>query len=254
MAKSKIVSKTAQKQDKATFSAVRFFIGGCAAESFLMLLRNYYVAGTAKQVVAWDGYMYPLAIVGFVIAALGVAGLFTVGKTCATKKEASLWILGGGLFVGLSSLLVKILYTTALTPLSYIVPLIMVLGILWSLYSGDCAVSVTVLGMSLLAVWVARQTLYHVSLGMIAHVALVVYMLCLVAVALKTRQLACGKKSCPCGVVTATTDPRGIYGACICSLLACATALVSISIAYYAMWVLVAVIFLFAVFYTVKQL
>ena len=49
-------------------------------------------------------------------------------------------------------------------------------------------------------------------------------------------------------------DILPIYVACGLSAAAMASALVSITVAYYAMWILAMVVFALAVYYTVKQL
>lgn len=254
MAKSNIVSKTKQKTDQANYRAMRFFFGGCVAEGFLMMIRNYYVVGTANQVVTWDGYMYPMAMVGAIVALLGLGGLFTKGKTSAFWKELSLWVLGLGGYVAVISFLVRTLYTSLLTPMLAIVPVVMLLGILWCLYTSECALAVSTLGVSLLAIWIARKVLYHLTLGTLAHVVLGLYLLVVLAVAYGTYQLASGKKKCSCGIVSTKSDPRGIYIACAVSALGVAINLVSTVVGYYAMLVMIALIFVLGVYYTVKQL
>lgn len=252
MAKSKVISKTAQKNDCASYMAIRFFLGGCGAEAFLLMIRNYYVTGTANQVVAWDGYMYPMAFAGLVVALLGLGGLLTKGKTSEIWKEASLWVLGAGAYVAVICGLVRTLYTALLTPMVMVVPVVMLLGILWSLYAGEGAVAISTLGVSLLALWMARKVLYHLTLGTLAHVGLVVYLVVLALVAYGTYQRASGKKKC--AIITAHSDVRAIYVACGTSAVAVAINLFNTVIGYYAMLALLAIVFVIAVHYTVKEL
>ncbi|WP_409969982.1 hypothetical protein RFF05_08835 [Bengtsoniella intestinalis] len=254
MAKSNVISKTKQKVDQANYRAMRFFGGGCLAEAFLLVIRNYYVTGTANQVVAWDGYMYPMAIVGALVAILGLAGLLTKGKTNSVHKEVSLWVLCGGAYVAVIGALVRTLYTSLLTPMLVTVPVAMLLGILWCLYSSECAIAISTVGVSLVVIWIGRKILYHLTLGTLAHVGLGVYVVLLAVVAYGTYQLASGKKKCSCGLVKAKSDVRGIYIACASSALAVVINLISTVVGYYAIWLLIAVAFVLGVYYTVREL
>ena len=55
-------------------------------------------------------------------------------------------------------------------------------------------------------------------------------------------------------VLPATADALPLYIACGLSFLAVVLALFSSTVAYYAMWALALVVFVLAVYYTVKQL
>ena len=121
----------------------------------------------------------------------------------------------------------------------------MVLGIIWSLYDRECALSLTLLGVSLFAVWVCRghiNSIYtgtYVKIGMVALIAAVI----VVAVLVKQGKLLSGKTGSP-----------AVYAACGLSAAALALSLLGPVIAYYIMWVLAIVVFGLAVYYTIKQL
>ena len=45
------------KQDDALTPAMKFFLAGCVAELYLLIVRRYYISGSIKQVIAWDSYL-----------------------------------------------------------------------------------------------------------------------------------------------------------------------------------------------------
>ncbi len=124
----------------------------------------------------------------------------------------------------------------------------MVLSILWGLYDRECALSLTVLGVSLVALWICRKQLSSMYLGTYVKVFALLYILALAAVALLV------KKDKLQALLPAGADPLPVYAACGLSAVAMVGALFSASVAYYAMWALAIVAFGLAVYYTVKQL
>ena len=124
----------------------------------------------------------------------------------------------------------------------------MVLGVLWSLYDRECALSLTILGASLIALWICRKQMYSVFLGTYVKIFAVVYILVLIAAALLTKLEKLGK------LLPAKASHLPVYAACGLSAAAMLTALFSTTLAYYAMWALAIVVFGLAVYYTVKQL
>ena len=71
-----------RKKDNAPMNrAMTFFIAGCLAEIYLLVVRRYYINGTLEQVVAWDNYIQVLALVGLGILAVGI------GYDKKTKKH-----------------------------------------------------------------------------------------------------------------------------------------------------------------------
>ena len=131
----------------------------------------------------------------------------------------------------------------------------MLLGILWNLYDRECAWSLTILGTSLIALWVCRRVLNSIYLGTYVRILAVVYIvLLLVAAFLANKADKNGGRLGKLQVLTAGADPLPVYLACGLSVAALAVALFSSTIAYYAMWALAIVVFALAVYYTVKQL
>ena len=115
--------------------------------------------------------------------------------------------------------------------------------------------ALTILGVSLIALWVCRQELSSIYLGSFVRVIAVIYIVVLAVIAFLTHRIdlhdgKLGKLQ----VLPAEADPLPVYVACGLSAVAMVCALISVSAAYYAMWTLAIVVFALAVYYTVKQL
>lgn len=235
------------KKDESMNSAMKFFLTACVAELYLLIVRRCYINGTAEQQIVWyDSYLKIFIGVGAVVLVLGLILTF-LGRQ-KEKKQDLFWYLSGlGAFIALSSALVLWNMST-LSLLNVIVPAVMVLGILWSLYDRECALSLTVLGLSLIALWICRRQIASMYVGTYVKVLAVVYIIALIALALLLKQ---GKLT---KLLPAKADPLPVYVACVLSVVAMLSVLLSTTIAYYAMWCLAIVVFGLAVYYTVKQL
>lgn len=233
-------AKPVKKNDPMT-GAMKFFVGGCVAELYLLIVRRFYVNGTAVQAIAWDSYLPVFAWIGVAVLALG-AVLFMMWKA-SKKKAIGLAVAAAGAFLAVSSFLIHWNMST-LTLMTVLVPVVMLLGILWVLYDRECALALTLLAGALVAVWVCRRA----GTMMLVKGAAIVYVLILLAVFVLVKQKKLTK------LLPAHVDPAPVYAACVISVVAVAAALISTAIAYYALWALAAVIFALAVYYTVKQL
>jgi hypothetical protein len=235
----------AAKRDEPMNGAMKFFLSGCVAELYLLIIRRFYIYGTATQVIAWYSYLVVLGWIGVAILALGA--LLTYLWKADKKRDIGLGVGGAGAFLALASFLPHY-NMSVLTLLLVVVPVAMLLGILWNLYDRECAVSLTILGVSLIALWVCKRVGTSIYLGSYVKVVVVVYIVVLAVVAWMTKQGKLQK------VLPASADPLPVYVACGLSLVALLAALISTTTAYYAMWLLAIVVFGLAVYYTVKQL
>lgn len=235
------------KRDEPMTSAMKFFLVGCVAELYLMIIRRCYVNGTAEQQIAWfDGHLKTLIYVGIALFAVGAVLSYMWRQNKKTRIYG--WMTAGfGIFMAAASALVQ-WNMSSLTFLSTLVPVVMVLGIVWSLYDRECALSLTALGISLFAAWICRRQLNSIYLGTFVKVAVVALIVVLIVVAILAKQ---GKLT---KLLSAKADLKPVYTACALSVVALAASLVSSVIAYYAMWALAIVVFGLAVYYTVKQL
>ena len=241
-------SKSKQvKRDEPMTGAMKFFLAGCVAELYLLIIRRFYMQSPDVVKILWyDRYLWVLLGVGAAILVAGVvSGLLLRGDK---KKRTIAWcVAAAGAFLGGAAGLIRWNVST-LTLLTVVVPVVMVLGVLWNLYDRECALSLTILGASLIALWICRKQMYSVYLGTYVKIFAVVYILVLLAVALLTKQGKLKK------LLPAKADPLPVYVACGLSAVAMLGALVNATVAYYAMWALAIVVFGLAVYYTVKQL
>ena len=243
----------AVKRDDPMNGAMKFFLAGCVAELYLLVIRRFYIYGTLAQVVAWDSYLKYFAVAGLAVAVLG-AVLAVVWKAAPRKREIGWYTLGLGAFVAIVSFVVRI-NLSVLTLLYVAVPVVILTGILWVLYDRECALTLTVLGASLLAVWACRREVSNLYLGTYVKIAAVVYILLLAGVAAAVYKAShSGGKLGKYQLLPSSADVTHTYLACGVSIAAMVTVLVSALFSYYAMWLLAAVLFALAVYYTVKQL
>ena len=239
---------------EAMTGAMKFFLAGMVAELYLMIIRRFYLNGTAVQMIAWFDYLFYLSIVGAVVFIAGAA-LFTMWRKNRKKSEIGLWITIAGAFLAAASFLIWKLNAPAVTFLSVAVAAAMLLGILWTLYDRECAYALAVLGISLVALWAGRKVVSSASIGTVAKIAIVLLVLLLAGFAYLIRQAKqnngmIGKRR----LLPANANAKPIYSACAISAVALLTTLVNATLSYYAIWVLALVVFALAVYYTVKQL
>ena len=235
--------------------AAGILIFGCLAEMYLLLLRRFYINGTLEQVVAWDGYLTVILYAALAVLAVGLVLGLVFRKDKGWKGKAGWVILGAGAFLAVSSWLVQRFVYTALTPLCIIVPVVMVLGILWRLYDQECAYALTILGATVLVLWICRKGLGTVLWNGKALAVAVVYLAVMAAAAfLFWKADKAGGMLGKLRLLPAGADAMPVYAACGVSLAAVALSLISSTVAYYAIWVVGMVIFALAVYYTVRQL
>lgn len=235
------------KRDEPMTGAMKFFLAGCVAELYLLIVRRFYANGNALQQIAWyDHYLFYLMGVGAVLLVIGAvcAALWRADKK---KLVPSLSLAAAGAFLALSTLLIRWNVTT-LTFMTVVVPVVMLLGILWNLYDRECALALTILGITLIVLWVCRRAGASQYFGIYVKIISVIYLLLAAAIALLVKQGKLRK------LLPVNADPLPVYIACGLSVAAIAVALVNATAAYYAMWALAIVVFALAVYYTVKQL
>lgn len=242
------------KRDEPMTSAMKFFLCGCVAELYLLVVRRFYINGTLEQVVSWDNYLIYLLYAGIGVAVVG-AVLSAVWHKIPKRRTIGWGVLAAGVFLIVANYLIRTYMAAAVTLLCVVVPVVMLLGILWNLYDRECAWSLTILGASLIVLWVCRRELNSMYLGTTVKVISVIYIILLAAMAVMAHQA--DKNDGRLGklrILPSDADPLPIYVACGLSVIAMLAALVSTTVAYYAIWGLAIVAFALAVYYTVKQL
>lgn len=235
------------KRENTPYGASFFFFAACVAELFLILVRRYYIRGSIEQMLTWHGYLPVIAGIGLAVLALG-AVLSVLWKTDEKKRLIGWCLAGMGVFFAGGSMLIYTFFESAVTLLSILVPVAMVLCVLWAFYDRECSVSLTLLCATLIILWVCRRVYNHMTLGLPIKAASVVYILLLGGIAWLAKEGKL-KKFFP-----ADADMMPLYVACGVSTAGVAVALFSATAAYYAMWCAGVVVFALAVYYTVKQL
>lgn len=229
-------------------SAMKFFLAGCVAELYLLLIRRFYInADSEIQRIAWyDSYLWILTGVGAVILAAGL--LCACLWRADSKKRLIGWALtGAGIYAAAVPALVR-WNMSSMTLLMVLVPALILLGILWTLYDRECALALTILGVSLIVVWVCRRAFSSSVVGLYVKIAAVAYLALLAALAIQVKRKKLGK------LFPTDADPLPVYMACGLSLAAILISMISATVAYYAMWTMAIIVFGLAVYYTVKQL
>lgn len=235
------------KRDNSLLNAMTFFLAGCIAEFYLLLVRRNYINGEVQTALAWDGYLKGFAAAGAVALVLGVA-LGYLWKKDAGKRVFG-WALGAlGAFLAVASILIRMYFSAAVTLFSMVVPAAMVLCFIWAFYERECSVSLTVLCVTFMVLWVCRRLVGSQTLGVPVRIGAVIYLLLVVGLAWLAKKEKLG------WLLPPRADPLPIYAAGGLSVLAVLVALFSATAAYYAMWCLGVVVFALAVYYTVKQL
>ena len=236
------------KKDESMTGAMKFFLAGCVGELYLLLIRRFYINGGSEELnIAWfDRYLWILMGVGAGIAVIGVI-LGLAGKGNARRSATGWYLAAAGAFVGGCAGLVR-WNMYVLTYLTILVPAVMLLGILWVLYDRQYALALTILGVTLLFLWVYRQIGASVTLGMYVKGGAVVLLVLLAGLAVGVKGGKLGK------LIPKGAEPFPVYLACGLCLAGIAASLANAVVAYYTLWILAIVVFALAVYYTVKQL
>lgn len=147
-------NKKVAPKDEPMNGAMKFFLAGCVAELYLLILRRFYINADSELTrIAWyDHYLWTLAGIGAGVLAVGVIAALVLRSSA--KKQKSAWILAAaGAFVGAATALVRWNMAT-LSFMTIVVPVIMLLGIfLGCCVTGNVHWLCTVLGASLFVLW-----------------------------------------------------------------------------------------------------
>ena len=237
-------NKKATQWNEPMTDSMKVFLAGCVAELYLLIVRRFYVNGSAYQMIAWhDIYFKVFAAIG---AALLVAGVALFLRKQPKTRKLSYYLGGFGAFLLLVNLLVM-KNESLLKLFTMVVPLVMLAVLLWGLYDRECALSLTMLGGTLVALWGARRMAYT-QYASIMTALIVIYLILVIAVAVLVKTNKLGK------LLPAKANRLPIYVCAVLSVLGLAATFLGTTIAYYTMWVLAFVTFALVVYYTVKQL
>lgn len=236
------------KRDNSLYGASIFFFAACLAELYLLVVRRYYIHGdVVTESLVWHDRLLIFAGLGAAVLVLGVV-LSVLWKADKRKRLLGWCLIGTGVFFAGGSILIRMYFESAVTLLSVVVPVVMVLSVLWAFYDRECSVSLTILSVSLIVLWVCRRLFNNLTLGMPVKVLSVVYILLLGGLCYLAKNGKLKKYFSP------NVDFLPLYVSCGLSAAGIVLALFSATVAYYAIWALGIVLFALAVYYTVKML
>ena len=236
------------KRDNSLYGATIFFLAACLAEFYLLVLRKYYIHGdVVTEALVWYDRLLIFAGLGVAVLALGVI-LSVLGQADGRKRLLGWALTALGAFFAVGSILARVYVEPAVTLLSVVVPVMMVLTVIWAFYDRECSVALTALCGTMIVLWVCRRLFNSLSMGITVKVLSVVYVLLLGGLCWLAKNKKLGK------LLPADADLMPVYAAAGLSAVAVVLALFSAAVAYYAMWGLGIVVFALAVYYTVKQL
>ena len=228
--------------------SMKLFAAGCFAELYVLCLRRFYINGTMNQVVAWYDALPWAGCAGLCVLLAGGVWCWTQWKNVPWRLNA-LCVAAVGGFAAAASFLAHWNQTTV-NLFSVLVPAAMLLCVFWGLYDRACALSLTLLGVSLIAAWLSYRTAYQFSPYRVpVKVIITAYLAGLGALASLLRT---GKGAVPRFLNRA--DPTPVYLACGLSAAGLLAALLGAAAAYYAMWTLALAAFGLVVYYTVRQM
>ena len=239
------------KNNRNLNSALTLFTAGFIAEFYLLLINQYFVKGSVDQVVAIAGYLEDMAIVG--AAAFGAGVVLTVMRRKWTRfAAASKWLLGLGLFFGVSSLLMRRVYPMGTTVMCILVPVLMLLAVVFLLYQHEFAVQTIALTLAI----ASAVLLNHGSSSMPALVTAFCWAAMVLVAALLVLTVMLQKHE---GSYKGTVIfPAKTNYALTCAVLVLSIAAIAVSLfaglAYYVIWGAAVLLFVLAVWYTVKML
>ena len=231
------------KNNRNLNSALTLFTAGFIAEFYLLLINQYFVKGSVDQVVAIAGYLEVMAIVG--AAAFGAGVVLTVMRRKWTRfAAAGKWLLGLGLM--------RRVYPMGTTVMCILVPVLMLLAVVFLLYQHEFAVQTIALTLAI----ASAVLLNHGSSSMPALVtafcwAAMVFVAALLVLTVMLQKHEGSYKG------TAIFPAKTNY-ALTCAVLVLSIAAIAVSLfaglAYYVIWGAAVLLFVLAVWYTVKML
>ena len=163
---------------------------------------------------------------------------------------------GAGAFVGVCSLVLRLVYPNGGTYLCVMVPILTVLGMVALLFQREFFLIAVVLSGALFTVWVCRKGIGTVGWHTRALAGAIVVLVGLAALAVLTakvqKQKGMWKDGFKVRLLPAECDYRMLYLTYALSFAAIVLAVVAVTTTYYTMWLLGIALFAFAVYYTTK--
>lgn len=255
MAKKTNVKRAArvEKNNRNMNRALELLTAGFLAEFYLLLVNNYFVRGTINQLVTMSYVLEVLMYVGLALVAAGIAMLIVGKKKNKDFSKLNKWLLIAGVFFTLSSELMLKVYPQGTTAMCIFVPVVMILGVIFLMYQREFSVQTAALALSVLAMVLMNRGNGNWSLvvkGYSVCAALVIAALAVIAYLAQRSEGCIGSVR----IFQSGASYKMLYLVLVICLAAIVAAMFVGSIAYYGVWGLSVLLFILAVYYTVKML
>lgn len=252
-----INSKRAERMEKNNRNmnaAIELLTVGFFAEIYLLLVNNFFVKGTVGQVLTMATVLKVVFYLGCALVGAGVV-LLVMREKKKLFARLSAWLLVGGVCLTLSSQLMLKIYPQGTTLLCIAVPALMLLGIIFLMYQREfsvqvLALSVSISAMVLLSRGAGKEAWATIVKGYSVLAVLAVLAMQLLVLAAQ-RNDGCIKTL---RVFPSKTDYKLTYAVFVVCVLVILAALFVGNAAFYGTWVLSILLFILAVYYTVKML
>ena len=239
------------RNDRNLNRALGLFTAGFIAEFYLLLINTYFVKGTIEQLVATSYFLEVMLWIGLALVAAGL--VFTVMREKWTRfVRLGGWFLGIGVFFTLSSELMLKIYPAGTTAMCILVPVLMLLCVVFLLYEREFAVQTAALVLTI----AAAVLLNHGSTAMAGMVRAAAFAALALTVVLLVLVLLLRKhegKYRELTIFPAKTN-YVLTGAVLVLCIAALVLALFAGMAYYVIWGAAVVLFVLAVYYTVKML
>lgn len=233
--------------------AFSLFLAGCIAECYLLLVHRFFVKGTVSQMLFMLRMVEVMKYVGLGVFAVGLALFLLRGRLTKVKPAVCVWLLAAGVFLAVSARVMRAVYPAGTTALCILVPVLMLLLAVWLLYQREFALQATAL-----ALLIGCAVLLNRSFGSsIASVAAGLCSLVLVVGAVLLLKLQKGDGCFAQETHALRVLPRGanyalLLGVTALCLAGNCAALLLAGAAYYVIWAGAILLFVLALWYTVK--
>ncbi len=246
------------KNNRRLNSALLLFTLGFVAEFYLLQINNFYVKGTVEQLIAAAAYLEVMVYVGLAIVAAGIV-CFALREKKAWLGKASAWLTGLGVFLTLSSQLMRKVYPGGTTALCILVPVLMILSVVYLLYPAEFSVEATVLLAAIGCAALISRDPAGTSLSVMVYLICGLCLAAVIAGVFGVRWLqknggAIGEEDNRSVVFSAKTNYALMYAVMVLCAAAILAALFVPGAAYFVLWGGAIVLFLLAVLHTVKML
>ena len=114
MSKNPVSKSKPVKRNEPMHNALKFFLAGCVAEIYLLVIRRFYVNGTANELLACDAALPYLMAAGATVAVIGLV-LGIVWRQQTKRRWIGWSVFAAGVFLGGSAWMIRTFYDSALT-------------------------------------------------------------------------------------------------------------------------------------------